>query len=78
MADDPYVIRMEGVRAFNSGTPATDCPYTFDKSTFWMAKDYAGFATVRWKLDAWMAGWIEEQNKQRGADSRLKPKGRAC
>lgn len=55
----PDKLKQAGKEAFITGAPATDCPYTFDKSDFWDRKDYNGFQTVRWKLDAWMAGWIE-------------------
>lgn len=57
----PFDIEKAGREAFIAGAPATDCPYTFDKSVYWDRKDYAGFDTVRWKLDAWMKGWIEAQ-----------------
>ena len=57
----PADIKDAGRRAYLAGQKASDCPYTFDRSSFWARKDYIGFDTVRWKLDAWMAGWIEEQ-----------------
>ena len=63
MDKTPPEIKAEGKAAFAAGARATDCPYTFDKSPFWRTKDYDGFNTVRWKLDAWMAGWIEARNE---------------
>ena len=61
----PEQIKQAGKEAFAAGVPATDCPYTFDKSEFWDKKDYNGFHTIRWRLDAWMAGWIEGQREAR-------------
>lgn len=58
-------IKQAGKEAFRAGFGADACPYTFDKSEFWDKKDYAGFNEVRWKLDAWMAGWIEAQKESR-------------
>lgn len=62
----PFEIEQQGRAAFVAGAPATDCPYTFDRSAFWDRKDYNGFNTVRWKLDAWMKGWIEAQKESCG------------
>lgn len=61
----PHILEREGRAAFEAGAPATDCPYTFDKSAFWDRKDYVQFETVRWKLDAWMKGWIAAQKEAR-------------
>jgi hypothetical protein len=61
-------IKQQGRDAFLAGQRATDCPYTFDRSDFWMRKDYDGFNTVRWKLDAWMAGWIGAQKEAQAAN----------
>lgn len=65
MVNDPNALKKSGEAAFKFGAPATDCPYTFDKSPYWDAKDYAGFNTVRWKMDAWMAGWIQAQKESK-------------
>ena len=59
----PHIIEREGRAAFEARVPATDCPYTFDKSKFWASKSYEGFNTVRWKLDAWMKGWLDAQKE---------------
>ena len=64
----PEEIKQQGKEAFASGSRASNCPYTFDKSAFWKGRDYTGFNAVRWKLDAWMAGWIEAQRESRAAD----------
>ena len=58
-------IKRAGKEAFQRGELTGDCPYTFQQSEFWKARDYDGFNTVRWKLDAWMAGWIEGQREAR-------------
>jgi hypothetical protein len=65
MAKTPEEIKQEGKTVFLAGGAAKDCPYTFDRSPFWDRKDYTGFNAVRWKLDAWMAGWIEAQRNSR-------------
>lgn len=61
--DDERTIQREGELAFDKGVPAADCPYSFNKTTFWTTKDYSGFATVRWKLDAWMIGWLQAKKE---------------
>ena len=60
----PDQIEQEGRDAFKRGAKASECPYTFDRTRFY-PKDYEGFNTVRWKLDAWMDGWLDEQKKAR-------------
>lgn len=57
---DSQEIEQEGRDDRRLGRAASECPYSFDKSAYWQAKDYAGFDTVRWKLEAWMRGWIAE------------------
>ena len=48
----------EGVRAFDGGRTANECPYSF-KNTPHYPTDYSGFnRSYRHKLDAWMRGWI--------------------
>ena len=60
-------IKEEGLFAYMADTSASECPYSFKKSEFWENKDYAGFESVRWKLDAWMSGWLEAERKGRAA-----------
>lgn len=67
MDKTPPQIKQEGKDAFAAGALATDCPYSFDRSAFWDAKDYTGFNAVRWRLDAWMAGWIEAKRESRAS-----------
>lgn len=61
MTMTPTEIEQEGREAFKRGEGASGCPYSFGRSQFWARKDYVGFETVRWKLNAWMDGWIAEQ-----------------
>ena len=63
----PNEIEQEGKEAFLREVPAADCPYSFIRSAFWERKDTVGFNTVRWKLDAWMKGWLAAQREQRNA-----------
>ena len=55
-------INKMGREAFNAGTAASECPYSFNKSKFWPS-DYEGFNRDRWKLDAWMHGWLSARKE---------------
>ena len=61
----PSEIKEEGMNSYMADMSASDCPYSFQKSAFWDNKDYTGFESVRWKLDAWMSGWLEAERKGR-------------
>ena len=58
---------IEGRNAFDAGRSANDCPYCFIATPCWANKDYNRFdAEYRWKLDAWMKGWINARDRSRG------------
>lgn len=58
-----YQIWVLGQEARKAGIPANECPFAFNRSAFWPS-NYAGFNAVRWKLDAWMKGWMGAQNEE--------------
>lgn len=62
---NPHSLKREGELAFKMGAKAGDCPYTFDKSIYWATRDTDAFQTIRWKLDAWMDGWLKAQKEAR-------------
>ena len=70
---DPRILEQEGREARLNDAPASGCPYTFDKSEYWDSKDHDGFNTVRWKLDAWMRGWLQIDKRIRDTNDRGSP-----
>lgn len=58
-------LQEAGKQAFKDGRGAAECPYAFRSSPYW-PNDCDGFdANYRWKLDAWMSGWIAAQKESR-------------
>jgi len=67
MANEKTVeqIEAEGREAYRSGRRASEGPYSFCNTPFYPI-DTDGFdREVRWKLDAWMRGWIAQQKEDR-------------
>lgn len=61
-------IESRGREAFEHGIPGSECPYAYNKSPFWDTKDQDRFDREwRWKLDAWMRGWISAQRASKSA-----------
>jgi len=59
---DRINLEADGRQAFKKGWPATECPYAFKNTPCWQDKDYERFdREFRWKMDAWMDGWIGAQ-----------------
>ncbi len=58
-------IYEEGKKAFHDLIGADNSPYAFFNTEYWASRNYRGFETMRWKLDAWMRGWIDARDASR-------------
>jgi hypothetical protein len=66
-------IEAEGRQAYRNNRAASEGPYSFCNTPYY-PNDTDGFnRNARWKLDAWMRGWIEQR---RNDDPPRKPTGR--